>query len=565
MHRLRLIFSGLLIVVLILIVRLYYVQVIHGQEYTDRADRQYVSPTNHLFDRGSIYFRNKDGSLMTAASLSTGYLVSLNPKKMTDTVTAFTVLRDILPIDIESFYLKANKKTSQYEKIADHVSEEVVKKIESNKIPGVEIKKERWRYYPGENLAARTIGFVGYDENSNLVGRYGLEKYYEDVLSRNSNDLYVNFFAEIFSNLKDSLSDNSHHEGDIVSTIEPVVQANFDKTVKEVNDKYLSKITGGIIIDPMTGEIYAMSLAPGFNINDYSAVDNISVFNNPMVEGIYELGSIIKPLTMAAGLDAKVITADTVYNDKGSLTLDGYTIYNHDKKAHGQTNMQEVLNQSLNLGVSFVVSKLGNNKFAEYFKNFGLGEETGIDLPGENHGRIDNLNSPRDIEYATASFGQGISLTPISAVRALSALANGGKIITPHIISRINYTSGLYNNIDYVNEARQVIKKETSEEISRMLVGVVDKAMANGKVMLPHYSVAAKTGTAQIAKPGGGYYNDRYLHSFFGYFPAYKPRFLIFMYTVEPNGVDFASQTLTTPFMDTVKFLINYYNISPDR
>jgi stage V sporulation protein D (sporulation-specific penicillin-binding protein) len=228
-------------------------------------------------------------------------------------------------------------------------------------------------------------------------------------------------------------------------------------------------------------------------------------------------------------------------------------------------NMQEVLSQSLNTGVSFVVRKMGKSEFADYMTRFGLSEETGIDLPGENHGRLENLKTSRDIEYATASFGQGISTTPIATVRALSTLANGGKLIVPHVVKKINYTSGLYNNISYINEAKQVIKKETSEEISRMLTVVVDEALANGKVSLPNYSVAAKTGTAQIAKPGGGYYDDRWLHSFFGYFPSYQPRFLVFLYTIEPKGVGFASQTLTTPFMDIVKFLINYYNISPDR
>lgn len=563
-NRIRLLFFGLLFLATILVVRLYYLQIIDGREYETRADRQYVSPGKKIFDRGSIYFQNEDGTLLSAASLSTGYLISLNPQKIVNPEDVYNGLSSVLPLDLDTFYLKANKKNSQYEKIANQVSEEDKNKVESFKLVGVNIEKERWRYYPGEELAARTLGFVGYDGDK-LVGRYGLEKYYEDILSRSENFTYVNFFAEIFSNLKQSITEDSKRTGDIITSIEPTVEDYFEKKVAEVSDQYDSKVTGGIIIDPMTGEIYALALAPNFNPNKFSLEKDLSVFNNPLVEGLYEMGSIVKPLTMAAGLDVGAITATTKYNDKGSLTLDGYTIYNHDKKPHGLTDMQEVLNQSLNLGAAFVVDKMGNNNFADYIRAYGLDEETGIDLPAENHGRLENLDSPRDIEYATASFGQGISLTPIATVRALSTLANGGKLITPHIVKRINYTSGLFNNISYVNEARQILKKETSEEISRMLVAAVDTSLVDGRVKLPNYSVAAKTGTAQIAKPGGGYYDDRWLHSFFGYFPAYEPRFLIFLYTVEPKGISFASQTLTDPFIDTVKFLINYYNIPPDR
>lgn len=563
-NRIRFIFFCFLLFALILVVRLYYVQIIHGQVYVDKADRQYVSPSRSVFNRGNIFFSDKDGALLSVASLSTGYIITINPQKITDPGIVYNELSPILNLDLDTFYAKANQKNSVYQKIADRVSEENMKKIEALKITGLQIEKERWRYYPGESLAARMLGFVGYDGNV-LVGRTGLEKYYEDVLSRNNNQAYVNFFAEIFSNIKQTISDGSGREGEIITSIEPEVQAFLEKKVKEISDTYRSSLTGGIIIDPNTGEIYSMSLSPTFNLNKFNEEKDPSVFNNPLVEGLYEMGSIIKPLTMAAGLDSLAVTANTTYNDTGSLTMDTATIYNHDKKPHGVVNMQEVLNQSLNLGVSFVVRKMGKTNFADYMRNYGLAEETGIDLPGENHGRLENLNSPRDIEYATASFGQGISMTPIETVRALSTLANGGKLIVPHVVKKINYTSGLFNNISYVNEAKQVLKKETSEEISRMLTVVVDKALANGKVSLPNYSVAAKTGTAQIAKPGGGYYDDRWLHSFFGYFPSYKPRFLIFLYTVEPKEVSFASQTLTTPFMDTVKFLINYYNIAPDR
>lgn len=562
--RMRLIFFSFLLFALILCLRLYYIQIINSDIYIDKADRQYVSSVNSIFNRGSIFFQNKDGSYLSAASLITNYTITINPQKIIDPVSVYEILSTLIPLDVDSYYMKVNQKDSVYQKIASRISEETIKKVEALNINGLQIEKERWRYYPGDNLASQIIGFVAYDGDE-LVGRYGLEKYYEDVLARKNNKAYVNFFAEIFSNIKKTINNNSKREGDIIITIEPTVQNFLEKKVKEISQQYKSKLTGGIIIDPMTGEIYAMALSPNFDLNNFNKEKDISVFNNPLVEGLYEMGSIIKPLTVAAGLDSGSITAETTYNDTGSLSLNSHTIFNYDKKARGIVNMQEVLNQSLNLGVSFIVKKMGNKNFADYFREFGLDEETGIDLPGENHGRLDNLDSPRDIEYATASFGQGVSLTPIATVRALSSLANGGKLIVPHITNKINYNSGLFNNISYVNEAKQVLKKETSEEISRMLTLVVDKALLNGKYSLPNYSVAAKTGTAQIAKPGGGYYDDRWLHSFFGYFPSYNPRFLVFLYTVEPQEVNYASQTLTLPFFDMVRFLINYYNIIPDR
>ena len=227
--------------------------------------------------------------------------------------------------------------------------------------------------------------------------------------------------------------------------------------------------------------------------------------------------------------------------------------------------MQEVLNQSLNTGATFVALKMGNKKFSEYMKSFGLGTETGIDLPNETKGLISNLDSTREIEMATASYGQGIAMTPIGTVRALAALGNGGYLVTPHLVKKIQFDNGLFKKITF-EPGKQVISSETSEEITRMLVKVVDEALAGGKVKLPDYSIAAKTGTAQMSDEGrSGYVDGKYLHSFFGYFPAYNPKFLIFLFHTYPKGVRYASETLTQPFMDITKFLINYYEIPPDR
>lgn len=573
-NKVRVIFCLVVLFAFVMIIRLYFLQVVHGQNYSEKADRQYTSVSVDTYNRGSIFFQDKNQDLISAASLKTGYILALNTRIMaTDTKMYYEKISKIIPIDAGSFYSKVSKINDPYEEIARQIPEDKIKLINEIKLPGIIIEKENWRYYPGDSLAANLIGFVGFNNTgTDLEGRYGLEKYYDDNLKRDNGSLYVNAFAEIFSNINDNFIQNKDREADIIISIDPEVQGYVEKTVSDIQKKWNSRITGSIVIDPKTGEIYSMAVSPSFNLNDFKKETSVNVFSNPLVSDAYEMGSIIKPLTMAAGIDNGDVTAKTVYDDKGYLEMDGRTIYNFDKKIRGKVDMQAVLNNSLNTGATFVMNSLGKEKFLDYMKAFGIGSETGIDLPAEAAGNIGNLlknlNNNKKIEYATASFGQGISMTPIITVKALSALANGGKLVIPHVVKRIDYKVGFSKNISYMNEAKQVLKKETSEEISRMLVKVVDEALAGGTMKMKNYSIAAKTGTAQIARPaqeGGGYYPDKILHSFFGYFPAYNPRFLVFLYTVEPKNIDYASKTLTGPFFDITNFLINYYKIQPDR
>jgi cell division protein FtsI/penicillin-binding protein 2 len=271
-------------------------------------------------------------------------------------------------------------------------------------------------------------------------------------------------------------------------------------------------------------------------------------------------------LTFAAGIDTGVISEGLNYYDAGSLTMDGYTIRNFDGKARGTVSIKEVLRQSLNVGAAHIAKLLGPEHMREYFREkYKLNEETGIDLPGEVAGKTKNLESKKTIEYATASFGQGIALSPIGTIRAIAAVANGGYLVQPHVVRDILYRAGGSSHFDYTDERVQILKPSTSLITSRVLASVVDEKLGKGKYKNAHYSVAAKTGTAQIPKPGGGYYDDRYLHSFIGYVPAYEPKYIILLMNIEPHGAKYASETLSDPFMDMVHFLTNYYMIAPDR
>src|SRR3989344_3229318 len=294
--------------------------------------------------------------------------------------------RTYAEIHKDDFLKKAVKKDDPYEEIARRVPSETADEIRRAKFPGVELYSEKWRFYPANKVASDVLGIVAFKDKT-LAGRYWLEKYYDDVLVRDESDLYSNFFAEIFSNVRE-LGKGKPLEGDLVTTIEPNVSLFLERELGKVVDTWGAKQAGGIVMDPYTGEIVSLIEHPSFDPNNFKE-ETTRVFGNALVEDVYEMGSIIKPLTIAAGLDSGAITAKTKYNDEGQMTIDNATISNFDGKARGTVNMQEVLNQSLNTGAVFAVNRMGKDKFRSYMKPFGLGEETGVDLPNETAGIID--------------------------------------------------------------------------------------------------------------------------------------------------------------------------------
>ena len=567
--RIRIITGIVLLIAGVLLVRLYFLQIEHHEVYAAQANQQYIHTLQNVFDRGSIFMTTRTGERVSAAAVRNGFVLAINPQRVTDPVMYYYQLEPHLSIDKETFIDRATRPDRTYVEIAARVLRNEADAIRELQLPGVMLYRNQWRYYPGESLAAQTIGFVahGSDPEEPMRGRYGLERYYENVLGRDNQALVVNLFAEIFGHISgtpNTVKTPTGKPGHIVTTIEPTVSRMLDNTLADLHEQYNSTRTGGIIMDPKTGAVRAMSHIPSFNNNDRRGVP-IDQFRNPLVENVYEFGSIMKPLTIAAGIDSDTITPETRYYDSGSITLDQFTIRNFDGRARGDVTMQDVLNNSLNTGVSHIVDQMGTGLFREYMLNLGFAEPSGIDLPNDAIGLTSNLDSPRRVEYATASFGQGVAVTPMTMIRALATLGNGGDLITPHIVQTVEYDDGTVESV--VPELiPNVLQTKTSDTISGMLINTVDEALRGGTVALANHTVGAKTGTAQIPNPEtGGYYDDRFLHSFFGYFPAYEPKFIVLLYTIDPKRVQYASESLTDPFMNIANFLINYYEIPPDR
>lgn len=567
MHSKRLAWVGafVILIALLLVAKVFHIQIVKNEEFSTLADRSYVQSSG-IFDRGTIFLTSKDGTPIAGATVVKGYLLALDPTRIEDPEAVWTALEPHLSTkDKEDFLKRATKENDPYEEIERRIPRERADTIRALKIPGVNLYEDTWRYYPGEGLLSSVLGFVAY-KGDTLEGQYGLERQYNDVLSRGDEQKKINNFAEVFSHLGGSFFSKENPEGDVITTIETRVQQYLEQTLESTIDTWNADSGFGIIINPQTGEIYAMTSSPSYNNNEFGKVEDISLYRNPLVENIYEFGSVVKPLVVAGALDAGAVTSETEYYDAGFVKVEDATIKNFDEKGRGQVTVRDILAESLNTGMVFIMEQMGRGTLRDYLLSFGLGERTGIDLPSEVKGMVKNLESPRKLEYATASFGQGISMSPIALARALSILGNGGYLVQPHIVKTIDYENKADEVFEYPKENQpQVISADASHEITKILVSIVDETLGEGSFAQAGYTVAAKTGTAQIPHPSGGYYEDRNRHSFFGYFPAYDPEFLVLLSIDYPKGVKYASQTLSDPFFDITDFIIRYYNIPPDR
>ena len=584
-NRIRLLSLIFIFIALVLIIKLYIVQIVNHDNYLNLGDRQYIKKNSNINDRGDIFFTKKDGTYIVAATMKDDYTLYINPKLFftsinsskniehkTEDQTLIDLKTNILKIlklddngilDLDSKLLKLkDKRTDTYLELIKGLSEDDQNLIKNLKLDYLGLGKEKKRYYPGNELASNVIGTIGF-KGDELAGRYGLEKQYDNTLSR-KNKVYSNFFVDLFSGAKKVVSDRDSMEGNIYTTIEPIVQKELEKKILQINQKENSDLTGAIIMDPYTGEIISMAKVPTFAHDDKDY--DISNYKNDVVESTYEMGSIIKSLTMSMGIDTGKVHADSKYNDAGFIKVKDRTIWNFDRKGRGLITMQTALSQSLNTGFVYIASLVGNEVMTKYFNSFGLGEKTGIDLPNESAPLTSNLNKG-DVEHANISFGQGIAMSPIGTIRALSVVANGGYIVNPHVVSHVKYELGTTKDIkiESLDKKIPLLKPTTIDEIRRMLIYNVDNSLLAGKRKNPHYSIAAKTGTAQIASPKGGYIEGKNIHTFIGFFPAYNPKFIIFLYTVDPKTSRYASESLAGSFIDLTDFLIQYYAVTPDR
>lgn len=483
------------------------------------------------------------------------------PREIKENEEIVYKLSPLLGINEIELMAKLSDPNDSYELLKDKVEESVAEKIKNLKLTGIGMEPEKWRYFPNNEMACHLLGFIGY-EGDKKVGRYGIEEYYEKELGGKPGRIEaVKDASGRLTTMGDKILEESEQGADIILTIDPNIQSFIEKKLKETIEG-LSAIGGTIIImDIKTGAIKGMANWPFFDPNKYNEVKDMNVFLNPAIYDLYEPGSIMKPITMAAALDKGIINPNTTYEDKGFVKVGGTTIKNYTSKPNGVQTMTQVLEKSLNTGAVFVQQKMGKDIFLEYLEKFGFNDKTGIDLKNETKGNLSNLKG--DVEYATAAFGQGIAITPIEIATAFSAIANDGVLMRPYVVDKIIYSNGTEKKTE-PKEVRRVISSDTASRLTAMMVSVVKNSF-DKKAGVPGYLIAGKTGTAQIPDFKNGGYSDQTIHSIEGFFPAYNAKFSVLIKIDEPKGIRFASDSITPLFKQIAEYLLNYYEIPPSE
>ncbi|HWJ80070.1 MAG TPA: stage V sporulation protein D [Niallia sp.] len=535
-----------IVIFLIIDVRLAYVQFFLGDELTTKAKNLWSRQIAFEPQRGEIVDRN-GVALATNISAPTVYIV---PRQLKDPVNTAEKLAGVLEADKKSIYTQITQKEMSVRlKEGRKITHEKAKKVRALDIDGVYIGEDSKRSYPFGNYLSHVLGFTGID-NQGLIG---LELEYDEELKGTKGS--VQYYSDAKGQRMNDMADDYEAPQDgnnLMLTIDSNVQTIVERELDIAEQTYNPESIIAIAMNPKTGEILAMSSRPGFEPTDYQNVDSKVYNRNLPIWSSYEPGSTFKIITLAAALEEGKVNLDKdTFYDKGYAEVGGAKLKCWKSGGHGSQTFLEVVQNSCNPGFVELGERLGKNKLFKYIKDFGFGEKTGIDLQGESKGILFNLDRVGPVEQATTAFGQGVAVTPIQQVTALSAAINGGTLYTPYVAKElIDPDTGEVIMKKEPVAKRQVISKETSKEIRRALENVVAKG-SGGKAFVEGYRVGGKTGTAQKAS-NGKYLDNNYIVSFIGFAPADDPELVVYVAVDNPKGTIQFGGTVAAPIVGAI-------------
>lgn len=557
--RIRYVFLLVALVLIIAIARVFYIQVFSYEKLSSLAESLWSRELPISADRGEIVDRN---GVVLATNITTTSLVVI-PNQIVDKEDAARKLSDILGSDYDDMLVHLSKKTS-IERVhpeGRQLDYETAEKIDALKIDGVYLVKESKRYYPYDTLLSHVLGYVGIDNQ----GLSGLELYYDDYLTGENGS--IKYF-----------SDGKGHKLELAEiyeaptsgiTLELTIDIKLQQAIENELDNAVSKYDAdsaiAIAMDPDTGEVLAMASRPNFNSNEYQNYSAEVINRNLPIWMTFEPGSTFKIITLASSIEEGLVNIfEDRYTDSGAITVDGATLHCWKHGGHGDQSYLEVVENSCNPGFVNLGLKLGKEKLMDYIKEFGFGKKTGIDLNGEGTGILFDVSTMGNVELATTAFGQGISVTPVQQVRAVSAVVNGGTLYTPYIVKNFleSETDSIVKSIEPTKE-KDVISESTSQIVRYALESVVAKGSGHN-AYIENYRIGGKTGTAQTVE-NGVYSNSKYILSFIGFMPADDPEIVVYVAIQNAKNVVQYGGTVAAPIARNI-FLsaIDIFGLVPD-
>lgn len=539
----------------LIIIRLFYWQVVRAEDMKELGRQQSSQVLVEDSARGEILA--SDG--FPLATNKPTFLVYANPKQIAD---VDDVAEEIAPLlDYDSASISARLEQDLFwVRLKSRVEADTKEKIEKLNIPGIGFEQESQRFYPEASMSAHMVGFLGKDQHGNDRGYFGVEGYYNEQLKGRPGRLFVVKDALGNPVISDLREEKRIDGRTLTLTIDRAVQFIVDNELKDGVKRYQAEGGSVILMESKTGKILAASSVPSFNPQTYYEFDSDS-YRNPLITSLYEPGSTFKVLVAAAGINEKVIRPDTRCDIcHSALQIGQYRIKTWNDQYHPNSTITEVIQNSDNVGMVFIARKLGLEKFVKYLDLFGIGKQTGIDVQGESTGIIRPTDTWVPIDLATASFGQGISITPIQLITAVNSIANGGARMKPYVVQKVKTETGKVVEIE-PEVLNNPISSATSEAVKWIMVNSVERGESQW-TKLPGYRVAGKTGTAQI--PVAGRYDpNKTIASFIGFFPAEDPKVTMLVLVDKPRTSIYGSETAAPIFFDIARKLVNYYNIEP--
>lgn len=544
---------------LLVIARLFYWQVVRASELNALGIAQYGRDLSLPAERGLI----KTSDEFSIAANKVSYLLFANPKEIKDKKVLSEQLVSVLKKDeplIDEASISAKILSDRFwVGLKNNVNEDEKEKIETLNIPGVGFQEHAARFYPEASMAAKLLGFVGKDDNGVDKGYFGLEGYYDRQLRGKDGRAVVIHDATgrpILSKLNDNTGKVDGR--DLILNVDRTIQFMLDNTLKDGVERYGASGGMAAIMNPKTGAMLAMSSFPTFDPREYSEYSD-DLYRNPLLSDTYEPGSTFKPLVMAAALDAKLVKPDTKCPIcAGPVSIGGYEIRTWNNKYNANESMIDVIMHSDNTGMVYISKLLGLDRMVSYLDKFGIGQLSGIDLQGEVIPNVRERENWYPIDLATASFGQGITVTPIELLTAFSAIANNGKRMEPHVVSRIVTKDG-----ESIEIPPKVLGSPISERAAKIMTEMMVNAVDNGEAKFAKpkgYRIAGKTGTAQI--PVAGHYDPtKTIASFVGFAPADDPKFLMLVIIDRPTSSIYGAETAAPIFFKVAKNILTYYGI----